>query len=146
MNDEIKIDTLKSNYKLYIEERKILVESLQKGSQSFDKAILTLASGSFGLTIIFLRDIVPIPYENTKWLLHYSWSLFALTILLILISFLTSQKACLRQIDNAYEVLVNHSTNIKNYWAIITMILNYTSIVLLIISYICWGLFVFQNL
>lgn len=133
------------DYDLYIEERKILVDSLRESSRTFDKAILTLASGSFGFTIAFLKDIVPTPFENTKWLIHFSWSLFALSILLILISFLTSQKACLKQIENTYEIIINKKKHLQNTWGNVTTFLNYASIIVLIIAYFIWGLFVFFN-
>jgi len=112
-NKSNNFDSKEKDYELYIEERKILVESLRESSQSFDKAILTLASGSFGFTIAFLKDIVPNPFENTKWLLRFSWGLFAFSILLILVSFLTSQKACVRQIDNTYELIINQKKILK---------------------------------
>ena len=132
-------------YDLYIEERKILVDSLRESSRTFDKAILTLASGSFGFTIAFLKDIVPIPFENTKWLIHFSWSLFVLSILLILISFLTSQKACLKQIENTYEIITNKKKDMQNNWGSATTFLNYASIIVLIIAYFIWSLFVYFN-
>lgn len=144
-NNSNDFDTKEKDYDLYISERKILVESHRESSQSFDKAILTLASGSFGFTIAFLKDIVPHPYANTKWLLHLSWGFFAFSILIILISFLTSQKACLKQIDNTYETVVNKVTSIKNFWGVVTTILNYSSVIVLVIAYIVWGLFVFYN-
>ncbi len=133
------------DYDLYIEERKILVDSLRESSRTFDKAILTLASGSFGFTIAFLKDIVPTPFENTKWLIHFSWGLFALSILLILISFLTSQKACLKQIENTFEIIINKKKDMQNTWGNVTTILNYASIIVLITAYFIWGLFVFLN-
>ena len=139
------IEVKDKDYDLYIEERKILVDSLRESSRTFDKAILTLASGSFGITIAFLKDIVPNPFENTKWLLYFSWSFFAFSILVILVSFLTSQKACLKQIDNTYDIIVKKSNYVKNNWGIATTILNYSSIIVLTTAYIFWVLFIFYN-
>ena len=45
--------------KNYLEERKLLIEAQQQSYQQFDKAILTLSSGGLGVSIIFLRDILP---------------------------------------------------------------------------------------
>lgn len=118
---------------------------MRESSRTFDKAILTLASGSFGFTIAFLKDIVPTPFENTKWLIHFSWGLIALSILLILISFLTSQKACLKQIENTFEIIINKKKDMQNTWGNVTTILNYASIIVLITAYFIWGLFVFLN-
>jgi len=133
------------DYNNYLEERKILVESHRMSSQSFDKAILTLSSSSFGFTFAFLKDLVPSPIENTIWLLHTTWILFALSILFILISFLMSQKACLKQIDNVYDVIINKKEKVLNIWGAITTTLNYISISLLIIAYFFWGYFIYFN-
>ena len=132
-------------YDLFIEERKILVKSLQESSRTFDKAILTLASGSFVLSFAFIKDLVPRPITGTIWLLHYSWFFFALSILLILISFLTSQKACLKQIENSFASIIEEKKEIKNTWSYLTSSLNYSSILFLLIGCIYWIVFVCNN-
>lgn len=133
------------DYDQYVEERKILVESHRMSSQAFDKAILTLASGSFGFTFAFLKDLVPNPIESTMCLLHFAWLYFAICILIILLSFIFSQKACLKQIDITYSKIIEKNNNIKNIWGTITTTLNYASIVLLIVAYIYWGYFIYLN-
>lgn len=47
-----KLDSNSNNdlkYKVYLEERKSLIDAEREGSRLFDKAILTLAAGAFGL-------------------------------------------------------------------------------------------------
>jgi len=86
-------------YKVYLEERKSLVQAELEESRLFDRAILTLAGGAFGLSLAFIRQIVPTIGAGTQFLLICSWALFSLSILSTLISFLTSQSACARQRD-----------------------------------------------
>ena len=82
--------TIKERRNYYWDERKALVEALREGATTFDKAILTFTSGAFAVSIAFLKDVIPKPYPNTLWLLGWSWLLFALSLVVILFSFLAS--------------------------------------------------------
>ena len=85
-------------YKVYLEERKSLVDAVREGARSFDKTILVLSSGAFGLSLTFIRQISPNIKSGTVFLLICAWVGFCLSLLFTLISFLTSQSACLKQI------------------------------------------------
>ncbi len=61
--------------------------------QEFDRAILTLSAGSLGLSLAFLRDVVPLKSALNLSVLFGSWCLFGGAILLTLLSFFASQKA-----------------------------------------------------
>ena len=137
--------TKDQKYQLYLEERKLLIDAEREGSRTFDKAILTLASGAFGFSIAFLKNIIPHPFSNTLWFLGASWASFALSLVVILFSFLSSQLACRIQIDVAYFDLVKDEKR-ANKWATITGFCNYVSIVILALAFIFWGLFVYWNL
>ena len=86
-------------YQTYRDERKSLQNALLDQSRSFDKYVLTLAAGTFGLSFLFIRHIAPEPSTNTMALLVTAWCFFAISILMTLLSFLASQQACLRQIE-----------------------------------------------
>ncbi len=85
------------NYQIYIKEREQLVKSELNQSQQFDKYILTLSSGIFSLSIVFIEKIAINPEANTIWLLVTSWVVFSLSILSTLTSFLLSQIAYRKQ-------------------------------------------------
>jgi hypothetical protein len=72
-------------------ERQWLVHADHTASRDFDKAIMTLAAGALGVSIAFVRDFAPHP-RHVAWL-GAAWVCFALSLLLILISFLASQLA-----------------------------------------------------
>jgi len=132
-------------YQLYIDERKLLIQAEQEGARTFDKAILTFASGSFGVSIAFIKDVVPHPYVNTLWLLGTSWALFSICLITILFSFLASQNACKKNIDLAYQKIMN-AKEAKNQWSTITLISNYFSLIFLTLAFIVSGCFVYWNL
>lgn len=76
--------------------REWLVQAHHTASQDFDKAIMALAGGALGLSLTFVDDYAPNPTD--KWLLAVSWGLLALSLLVILVSYLTSQSALLAAI------------------------------------------------
>lgn len=78
--------------------RQWLVETYASMSQAFDKAIMTLAGGALGISITFVHDLAPKPTHET-WLAT-SWGCFAAALLVILASFIASQRAILRMIGS----------------------------------------------
>jgi len=60
--------------------------------QEFDRAILTLSAGSLGLSLAFIKDVVPLRNAVHLGFLFGSWYLFGSSVLLTLISFIASQK------------------------------------------------------
>src|SRR5690348_9629107 len=118
---------LDEQYQLYLEERKALIAAQRETASSFDKAILSLASGAFGVSVVFLKDIVPQPLADTKWLLGSSWAAFATSLVTILVGFLASQHACTCQIDVAYRRLVQESNDkTRNRWSLVAHVCNWS--------------------
>ena len=112
-----------------IEERKTLEKALLDQSGSFDKWVLTLASGALALSLTFIEKIVPHPDTNTINFLIGAWSCFGSSILLTLISFLFSQKACLKNIEIIEKLLKKDESPVSNSFTIMTDILNWFSMV-----------------
>lgn len=139
-------------YKVYLEERKSLVDAEREGSRLFDKAILTLAAGAFGLSLTFIRQIVPNIKSGTMFMLICAWVGFCISLLSTLISFLTSQFACSKQREILEaEYFDNHSDHdkkaiFKNKTAIWTKWLNILSIFTFIIGVIFLAIFSIINL
>ena len=124
-------DNLK--YEVYIEERKLLVDALREGARSFDKTILVLASGAFGLSLAFIRQIFPNIKSGTVSLLVYAWISFCICLALTLFSFLTSQYSCSKQIKILEAKYFNNQstqdkqTTLKNIASVCTQWLNILS-------------------
>lgn len=64
--------------------------------RDFDKAIMTLAAGALGLSIAFVHDLAPNP--QTVAVLGVAWLMFAMSLLAVMVSFLSSQSALRREI------------------------------------------------
>ena len=135
-------------YKVYLEERAKLIQSLAEETHKFDKAILTLAAGAFGFSLAFIKDIVPDIKNGTFVLLLAAWAGFSASLLSTLISFLTSQSACRRQIEILEKVIFNRKKNRsnKNRPAAWTRGFNITSIAAFILGVIFLVIFVSKNM
>jgi heme exporter protein D len=120
--------------------REMLVAAHQKSSESYDKALMTLAGGALALSITFLHDIAPKPVH--KGWLAWSWALLALSLLLTVASFLLSQKAILREIAKRDA----HDASPANRWTRGTTTLNVLSGLLFILGVSCLVRFAFYNL
>jgi hypothetical protein len=73
--------------KLHDEYRKKVWEDSKSGSENFDKYLITFSSGALGLSLTFIKDIVPL--KDAIWIpsLIVSWVAFIVCILVTLISF-----------------------------------------------------------
>jgi hypothetical protein len=88
-----------------LEERKTLISAMLEQSKSFDRWVLTLAGGTFGLSLVFINQIAPNPKSGTVGFLVTAWTLFAVSILSTLLSFIFSQEACYKQIKDIHQLL-----------------------------------------
>jgi len=114
----------------YLLRRRELIDGLNSQYDSFDKQMLLLSSGSFGVSFAFIKDVVPPPWHHPFFLI-LSWVLFAFCILIVLFSFIASQKAHdleISHLDKNYR----NSTDIerKNLWTQWTGFLNVSSMIL----------------
>jgi hypothetical protein len=80
-------------FELYVEHLKQAWADCQSGSDEFDKSILTYSSAGLGISLAFIKDIVPL--ANAVWLplLYTSWIAFGVAILITVFSFQLSVKA-----------------------------------------------------
>lgn len=134
---------------IYLQFQKHLLEGRRLSFQQFDKAILTLSGGGLGLSISFIHQVIQLENAFYKWLLILSWILFALSVMLTLISFITSQFAFDHQLKLAEKYYVdNDECALKefNKPARATTIINITSAVSFLIAVISLVLFVSFNI
>jgi hypothetical protein len=136
---------IEQRYQLYLEERKLLIGAEAEGARSFDKAVLMVASGSFAVSIAFLKDVVPVPLPQSRWLILVAWFFFAASILSIIGSFLTTQAACRKQILLSHDSLVEARDDASNGWNTATHALNIFGPIELVGGFIFWSSFVYRN-
>jgi hypothetical protein len=136
-----------NEFKVHLEERKLLIDAARESARSFDQAVLAFGSAAFGFSVAFLKDVVSVPAPQTlKWL-ALSWGAFSVGLLAILLSFLFSHRACLFEIHVGEESLGKPVyKRKKNRWSAATNWCNGLSITFLFIGVLCWSIFAFDNL
>lgn len=87
--------------------REDLLKRQLSNTENFDRAILTLSSSLLGLTLTFIRNVIPIEEAHHIWLLLSAWVLLAIAIVVTLLSFQISQSGAKRQMIYAYEYYMN---------------------------------------
>ncbi|GEM_PF-1516913 len=142
-------DYEKLKYQIYSEERKLLISTEQEQAKTFDKYILTISSGALGLSLAFIKLIQNIETGSENWLFA-AWALFSLSTLSTLISFLTGQAACRRQVKileaSFFPEEQEEKSDDRNPHSTATGILNVSSIALLILGFATFIIFAFQNI
>lgn len=141
-------DTSKETWREYIELRKSYVEGEQKAYESYDKAILTLASSAFGVSLALAQYMGAAHGTTQNWLLAASWVGFIGSLLATLISFLASQRAFRRSqelLDEDYNGNSSHPQR-SNRFDWLTDKLNMGSALLFLVGVIFLAIFVYVNL
>ncbi|OYP33878.1 hypothetical protein [Rhodopirellula sp. MGV] len=137
------------DYQAYLSERQSTVEAEHSGAATYDKWLITLASGAFGLSIIFFKDIAQgKPRDGTAVLIVGSWALLLASICCTMASFLTSQAAFVRyrEILDARQVNENEDAiDETNLWSTVVLILNIASLISFILGALLLALFCIQN-
>ncbi|MCL5022548.1 MAG: hypothetical protein M1497_04125 [Nitrospirae bacterium] len=139
-------DDKHDEYRVYLEERKQLITAERDTVQQFDRSILTLAAGALALSITFINQIAPEPKLSSICWLIAAWSLFCLSLLSTLISFLTSQAACRKQRDILDGEISGEEADRTNKAASWTNGLNYFSIAFFILGVVSLVVFSAINL
>jgi len=109
-------------------------------AKSFAKSVLTLSSGAFGVTFLFLKEVVPRPICCTVWLLALSWLGFAVSIIAITYAFFTSQKSCNAEIENL-ESQYRNNKKLDNPWTPKTAVSNAVALWAMIAAMVAFTLF-----
>jgi hypothetical protein len=120
--------------------RQWLVEAHQRSSDAYDKAVMTLAAGALGISLAFVHQVAPRP-THKNWL-AVSWVLLAVSLLLIFMSFWTSQQTYLREIKKRDKLPVSRRD--VPGWA--TTTLNVMSGLVFIAGVLCLVRFAWFNL
>jgi len=104
-------------HELYMEHQKQAWADCQSGSDEFDKSILTYSTAGLGVSLVFLKDLVPLQQVVGVLLLYASWVLFGIAILVTVFSFqlsVLSQEKHLEHLREYYLEREAESLNAPN--------------------------------
>lgn len=149
MNDKADGETEgEQRHRLHEAARSELLERQRSNSESYDKAILTLSSGALGVSLTFIKDLLPASSEPV-WtgLLYWSWTLLTAAIITTVASFLLSSAAINQAIKRSTEYYLegNEGAFARTKLARAVDASNYTSGTLFVVGIILTVLFVWIN-
>ncbi len=132
---------------LYKETRDDLLKRQLSNSENYDKAVLSLSTIFLGLSLSFLKNIIPLQYVIQLWVLYSSWASLALAVLCTLGSFLVSQIAINEQLKKAEDYYINGKRDAlkKSSSAKWTDRLNWASGIFFIVGVVLTMVFVIGN-
>lgn len=133
--------------KLLAETRADLLKRQLSNSENYDKAVISLSTAFLGLSLAFLKDLVPIQQAEWLCLLYGSWLALAGAVLATIISFWVSQRGIDIQLKKAedYYLRDDQSSLTKSGIAKATEWVNVASGVLFILGLSLTTAFVMLN-
>lgn len=95
-SEERQADYDEMHHQNYLDHVKTLTEIESQQIKSFDKSVLSVASGALGLSLLFSERLAP-SVPVLSWLLYAAWGLLCLSILSTMLSFLLAAEASSKQ-------------------------------------------------
>ena len=131
------------------EAREELLRRELSNSQILDRSILSLSSAGLGLSLLLIKNEVPLKLANCMYLLNISRVSFIIAIVSTLISFLTSQRAIHKEIERIDESICSgeeKKLNQRNLPDEATTVLSYLSTICYVVAVVLTFLFVALNI
>jgi hypothetical protein len=100
-------------WELFNDHKKQAWADIQSSTDSYDQALLTLSSGVLGLSIAFIKEIVPLQYATWLALLYVSWVAFVLCILTTVISFQVAKATQNEHLDHCWRFYVERDDSYR---------------------------------
>jgi hypothetical protein len=146
MPDE-QYDPAVEEYRLFLDERKLLIDAARESARSFAQAALAFGAAVFGASIAFIKDVAPRPEPFTPKWLGSAWLLFTFGLLAIMLAFLFSHRACMFEIDvGALALGKQDFKRPKNKWSTATNWSNGLCVAFLFLGLVSWSVFALENI
>lgn len=81
------------------EYRQQLIVAEQKSQNDYDKAIVTLSGGALAISLVFIKDVIGNNNPIHIWAVIMAWSMWAISISSVVISFFLSRLSMRKAID-----------------------------------------------
>jgi len=101
-------------WQLYTDHKKQAWADIQSSTDSYDQSLLTLSSGGLGLSIAFIKDIIPL--RDAIWLplLYFSWGFFGLCILTTIVSFQVAILTQNEHLNSCWKFYIGRDDSSRN--------------------------------
>ena len=140
-------DATQLQFEQYQQDRKQTIEAEYSDAEHYDKWLITLASGAFGISIAFIRYIAPQPTLCSKFFLAASWVFLLLSISATMSSLQFSQVGFRRYREILDKKQIGEdSQGMGNMYIKVVTHLNWSSLALFILGSAMLAIFSFLNL
>lgn len=142
-------DERKLRWELYGEHKKQTWQDIQSSTDSYDQSLLALSTGGLGLSIAFIKDLVPLPFAVWLPLLYVSWVLFILTILFTVASFLLSVQAQKRQLEFLWKFYLERDNAFRDKETVFSKALRWCTFLagtFFLAAVVCTAVFAMKNI
>lgn len=134
--------------KLYSDHAKQTWTDIQSSTDSFDKSLLTISSGALGLSLAFIKDIVPL--SQAVWLpsLYISWAAFVICILVTVFSFRLSVAALNEHLGHLQKYYLDEKQeylNMKSCYSMLLTVFTWAAAISFLAGVVSTVLFCFVN-
>lgn len=85
--DQQTAEKLKADHDEAVKERDDAFKALNKDQAEYDKQLLTLSAGFLGLSLAFIKDVIPLKEAAHLWELYLAFALMTACILVVLASY-----------------------------------------------------------
>lgn len=130
--------------KRLLEYRAQLILAEQKAQEQYDKTVLALSGGAFGISFAFVENFVGQNPQSTTWLLA-AWVAWGISIASVLGSFYFSNRAMRKTIDQVDRSSIE-SEPLGGVYSSVTAVLNAVGGLLFLVGALMLVWFVAQNL
>jgi hypothetical protein len=117
-----------ARYRGYTDERKMLYDQNRETSKLLDQSLLGLSGGALGISLTFIKQVVPNPLPESAIFLVESWVYFGVSILLTMFALQASIHAVEKASDMLDQGFLAQSRVEQNRFAVWTGRLNVASI------------------
>lgn len=106
--EELTPEDIEIRWNMFMEYRTDLLSRQQSNQQNYDKAIMTLSSAGFAISVTAVQFLITQKQSVNFDLIVYSWWLFFSTIVTSLLAYVVSNAAINQKINNARDYYVEH--------------------------------------
>lgn len=129
----------------YLKVRAEYENARAQQSATLDKYIFTISTGAFGLSLLFIENLVKEIMKFPHFLL-FSWIMFSLSVLSCLLSYISSKSAFARTIEEYDKMYEDENyTFQKPFQDFLTSVFNWYSLGFLVLGFASFFIFVFYN-
>src|SRR3989442_916922 len=135
-------------WQLFTDHKKQAWEDIQSSTDSYDQSLLTLSSGGLGLSIAFIKDIVPLQHATWLILLYVSWVAFGLCILTTVVSFQMAIKTQREHLENCWRFYIERDDSFRDKQGTHSRLLKWCTIIagsLFVLALACTIVFAVEN-